>query len=419
MSDDVTLADLRRRINGIDDELLALVAERKRLSGDVARVKRSTGRATRDWEREREVILAARAKAAQLDVAPDLAEELMRLLIRSSLTTQEQLSVVAKGTGSGRRVLVIGGAGKMGRWFAEFLATQGFAVEVADPNGAPPGLPHVPDWKQTDLKHDYIICATPLSATDAILRDLALRRPSGVVLDVGSLKSPLRAGLMALKSHGVRVTSTHPMFGPDTQLLSGRHVIFVDLGHAEALEKAQELFAPTMAEQVVMSLDDHDRLIAYVLGLSHALNIAFFTALAESGEAAPRLAQLSSTTYDAQVDVATKVAAEHPDLYFEIQTLNDYGTESLAALLYAVERLRSVVRANDLEGVRALMTRGKSYLKERARRQGALFTRRRVHVIRSLRSRWLAVARGARQIVAHAREGRSNGRVDLGGFEGP
>ena len=40
-----------------------------------------------------------------------------------------------------------------------------------------------------------------------------------------------------------------------------------------------------------MSLDDHDRLIAYVLGLSHALNIAFFTALAESGEAAPKLAQ--------------------------------------------------------------------------------------------------------------------------------
>ena len=41
-----------------------------------------------------------------------------------------------------------------------------------------------------------------------------------------------------------------------------------------------------------MGLDEHDRLIAYVLGLSHALNIAFFTALADSGEAAPRLAKL-------------------------------------------------------------------------------------------------------------------------------
>ena len=119
---------------------------------------------------------------------------------------------------------------------------------------------------------------------------------------------------------------------------------------------------------VDMDLESHDRLIAYVLGLSHALNIAFFTALAESGEAAPKLATLSSTTFDAQLGVAEKVAAENPDLYFEIQTLNDYGTESLAALLYAVERLRSVVRANDIEGFRSLMTRGKSYLTARERR---------------------------------------------------
>ncbi len=194
MSDDVTLDDLRRRINGIDDELLALVAERKRLSGDVARVKRSTGRATRDWEREREVILAARAKAAELGVAPDLAEELMRLLIRSSLTTQEQLSVVSRGTGSGRRVLVIGGAGKMGGWFVEFLATQGFSVEVADPTGAPPAFPHVADWRQTDLKHDYIICATPLSVTG---RDPARPRaapPAGRGAGCGVAQEPAALG---------------------------------------------------------------------------------------------------------------------------------------------------------------------------------------------------------------------------------
>ena len=71
---------------------------------------------------------------------------------------------------------------------------------------------------------------------------------------------------------------------------------------------------------------------------------------------------------DAQLGVASKVAAENPDLYFEIQTLNDYGTESLAALLYAVERMRSVVRARDREGFRELMARGKGYLEGRERR---------------------------------------------------
>jgi chorismate mutase/prephenate dehydrogenase len=364
-TDDVTLDALRQRVTDIDRQLISLVAERKRVSEEVARVKRATGYPTRDYEREREVILGVRTIATELGVSPSLAESLIRLLIRSSLTTQEQASVVARGKGSGRRVLVIGGAGKMGHWFVEFLSSQGFTVEIADPGSAPAGLTQVDDWRKTDLRHDYIVLATPLGITDGILRELALRRPPGVIFDVGSLKSPLRAGLLALKSHGCKVTSVHPMFGPDTELLSGRHVVFVDLGSAEALAAARELFAPTMAEQVVMSLDDHDRLIAYVLGLSHALNIAFFTALAESGEAAPKLARMSSTTFDSQLDVASRVAQESPELYYEIQSLNDYGAESLEALSQAVERIRTAVVTQNHDAFTALMRQGRDYLEDR------------------------------------------------------
>ncbi|HZO23226.1 MAG TPA: prephenate dehydrogenase/arogenate dehydrogenase family protein [Steroidobacteraceae bacterium] len=363
--DDVTLSTLRERLTAIDRQMISLVAERKKLSGEVARVKRATGFPTRDFERERDVILGVRKMAAELGVSPALAEDLLHLLIRSSLTTQEQASVVARGTGSGKRVLVIGGAGKMGRWFAEFLSSQGFQVEIADPGAAPAGLSGVEDWRKTELTHDYIVLATPLGVTDAILRELALRRPPGIIFDIGSLKSPLRAGLMALKSHGCKVTSLHPMFGPDTELLSGRHVVFVDLGCAEALSRARELFAPTMAEQVVMSLDEHDRLIAYVLGLSHALNIAFFTALAGSGEAAPKLARMSSTTFDAQLDVASRVAQESPELYYEIQSLNDYGAESLEALSQAVERVRTAVVAQDHDAFVSIMQKGRDYLEDR------------------------------------------------------
>jgi chorismate mutase/prephenate dehydrogenase len=77
---------------------------------------------------------------------------------------------------------------------------------------------------------------------------------------------------------------------------------------------------------------------------------------------------MSSTTFDAQLAVAAEVARENPHLYFEIQSLNDYGTESLTALLNAIERLRSVVRAGDEAGFAALMERGRSYL--RGRREG-------------------------------------------------
>jgi chorismate mutase/prephenate dehydrogenase len=363
----MTLEELRTRLSALDLDLLSLIAQRQELSRQVAEAKRATGRATRDFQRERDVLLQARASAESLDLSPDLAEAVLRLLIRGSLTTQERIRVAAGGRGSGQCALVIGGCGKMGRWFVEFLASQGYQVSVADPTGGIEGFPWVADWQQLQLDHDLIVVATPLKIANDILRELATRKPRGCIFDIGSLKSPLREGINALRAAGCRVTSLHPMFGPDTELLSGRHVIFVDVGNKEAIEQAQELFASTMAERVIMSLDEHDRLIAYVLGLSHALNIAFFTALADSGEAAPRLAQLSSTTYDAQVDVATRVANENPQLYFEIQNLNDYGKESLRALRDAVERLWQAVTTDDAPEFVSMMDRGREYLAGRVR----------------------------------------------------
>jgi chorismate mutase/prephenate dehydrogenase len=363
------LDQLRGELGQIDREILMLVAKRQATSIGIGQAKRELGLPTRDFRQEKDVVQRARKAAGDQGLPESLGEELVLAFIRASLTVQEQDLIAKEGEGSGRRALVIGGAGHMGAWFVRYLRAQGFAVEIADPADGPDGVTNHRDWKRArehGLDHELIVIAAPMPATNQILKELAAAPPAGVVFDVGSLKSPLREGLHALRDAGGQVCSVHPMFGPDTALLSGRHVIFVDLGAAAATAAARALFEPTMATLVDMDLESHDRLIAYVLGLSHALNIAFFTALAESGEAAPKLATLSSTTFDAQLGVAANVAAENPDLYFEIQTLNDYGTESLAALLYAVERLRSVVRAGDLEGFRALMTRGKGYLAGRA-----------------------------------------------------
>jgi chorismate mutase/prephenate dehydrogenase len=363
----MTLDEIRTRLSALDAQLIALIAERQNLSRQVAEAKRAEGRATRDFRREREVLMQARATAESLGVSPGLAESVLRLLIRGSLTTQERIRVAAAGRGTGQSAVVIGGSGKMGRWFVEFLASQGYEVTIADPAGRVEGHAHITDWRDGAVDYDLIVVATPLKVANVVLQQLAERRPRGLVFDIGSLKTPLRQGIASLVDAGCKVTSIHPMFGPDTELLSGRHVIFVDVGSKVAIDEAQALFGSTMAERVVMSLDEHDRLIAYVLGLSHALNIAFFTALADSGEAAPRLAQLSSTTYDAQVDVATRVAGDNPELYFEIQSLNDYGRESLQALRDAVERLWRAVTAGDAPEFIAMMQRGREYLAGRVR----------------------------------------------------
>ena len=80
---------------------------------------------------------------------------------------------------------------------------------------------------------------------------------------------------------------------------------------------------------------------------------------------APRLVKLASSTFDSQLDVATRVAQESPELYYEIQSLNDYGAESLEALSKAVERLRTAVISQDFAAFESLMRRGREYLEDR------------------------------------------------------
>jgi chorismate mutase/prephenate dehydrogenase len=357
------LERLRARLSEIDREFLALVAERGQLSRQIAEAKRRDGRATRDFGREKIVLESARAEARRLGIAESLAERLVRQLIEASLTSQEAHRLASDSRGDGRRALVIGGAGKMGRWFTEFLSSQGYSVEVADPHGEVPGHPCRADWRECTLDHDVVVIATPMRIANQILLALAASPPPGLVLEIGSLKSPVRAGLTAAAEAGVRVASIHPMYGPDTALLSGRHVIFADTGVPGATSAARELFASTMAQQVEMSLDDHDRLIAFVLGLSHALNIVFFTALAESHEAVPRLQEMSSSTFDAQLDVAARVALDNPHMYFEIQSLNSFSEEALTALERAVGHLCSAVRNGNEGDFVDLMLRGRQYFR--------------------------------------------------------
>ena len=360
----MSLDELRRNLSAVDRQIVDLIAERQRIVGEIGRHKRTEGAATRDYAREKDVLDMGRVQAEELGLDPDLAENILRQLITTSLASQERERVIAEGKGDGRRVLVIGGAGKMGGWFVDFFTSQGYATSVADP-GLDNGPGRYCNWTDAGVDYDVIVVAAPLAVSGRILAQLAVLKPRGLIFDIGSLKSPLIDGLQELRSAGCNVTSLHPMYGPDTRLLSGRHLIFCDVGCEAATLAAKEMFSATMVEQLDMGLEDHDRMIAYVLGLSHALNIAFFTALAESGEAAPRLAKMSSTTFDSQLLVSAAVAQDNPHLYFEIQNLNKFGLGPLDALSEAANRIRELVASGDEEGFVKLMDKGRDYFSMR------------------------------------------------------
>ena len=327
MSNDSTLTagellEYRQRLDEIDTHIVDLIAERQAVVTTIGEHKLQTGLPLRHYEREREVIERGVARAESLGLEGSVARDILKTLIHHSLSNQEAHKLVRSGHGLGRRALVIGGLGRMGEWMSRYLDMVGYKVDVADRVEADTPFKRVDDWQGIVHEYDLIVVATPLRPSNDILLQLAELKPDGLVFDIGSLKSPMREGLDAMRESGCRVCSVHPMFGPSELGLSGRHILFVDVGSKTAIEEAKALFAHTAADCVELSLEEHDEVMAWVLGLSHLVNIAFAGTLAQSGEAVPLLKQISSSTFNAQLNVATQVVSENPHLYYEIQQGN-------------------------------------------------------------------------------------------------
>ena len=93
-------------------------------------------------------------------------------MIQSSLKTQENARVKEEGQGNGKRALVIGGLGRMGGWFAEFMSMQGYEVHIADINIQEEDESHFNSWRDTDDNYDITVLATPLRQSIEILEKI-------------------------------------------------------------------------------------------------------------------------------------------------------------------------------------------------------------------------------------------------------
>ncbi len=362
----MSLEALRDRVAQADRDLLDAWARREEAVRALGRLKAERGLPIHDPQQEGPVFERARVRAERRGLPPDAVEEVIGVIMRTSLARQETIRVRSRRSGAGRKALVIGGGGRMGRWFCRFLADQAYSVTVADPGGAPPDTPQLRDWRDARGESwDVTVVAAPILVSADILAAMAETGWPGLVFDIGSVKAPLAPALGRLASRGVRTASVHPMFGPHAILLHGRHILVMDAGSPEAADEAEALFGETMAEILRLPLEQHDPLIAYVLGLSHALNLAFLEALRNSGEQAPQLARISSVTFDRQLRVSAAVAAENPHLYYEIQRLNPDGQRALAGLAEAVSRIRAAVGDAREGAFVGLMESGREWVSSR------------------------------------------------------
>ncbi len=354
---DESLDDLREQIRLLDLELVALAARRVGLGKRVGELKRRQGIATVDYAQERAVLDRARSAAGECGLDPRVAEDLFTGLIRASVTAQAEDRIRSAAPGAGQSAVVVGGAGRMGRWLGNFLTALGYATGVIDPAASPDDDAR---GRRALPSAELVVCSVPPTRIAGLYEEFAVKPPAGVVVDIASVKSPVIGPIRALRAAGVRVASIHPMFGPSAVLLREADVVICDTGDAGATAAVERLFQPTTARLVHLPLADHDRVMADLLSLAHAAAIAFALSLPHTEH------PVRSTTFQALETLAAAVVRESPEVYYEIQAGNPHSVEALERLRFALDRMVATIKGRDPAGFRSLFDEGRARTPESA-----------------------------------------------------
>lgn len=200
------LTALRDQIDEVDKALLDLLARRMALVAEVGEVKSKYGLPIYVPEREASMLASRRKEAQALGVSPDLIEDVLRRVMRESYSSENDKGFKTL-CPSLRPVVIVGGAGQMGRLFEKMLTLSGYQVRILEKE----------DWAHApELMKDagMVIVSVPIHVTEQIIGKLPALPKDCILVDLASVKNgPLQAMLAA---HTGPVLGLHPMFGPDS-----------------------------------------------------------------------------------------------------------------------------------------------------------------------------------------------------------
>ncbi|MFI5307120.1 MAG: bifunctional chorismate mutase/prephenate dehydrogenase [Polyangiales bacterium] len=333
------LRALRKRIDALDAEVLELLAKRMQVVSEVAAVKRAEGAQIRDFEREREVLDDRRARAETLGLPTGPVESIYRQIMLASRDHQAALGVGAPRQIAPRKVVVIGGAGKMGALVAKLFREIGHDVTVAD-------VQTTLRPEEAAASADVVVISVPIQVTTSVIEQLGrLVRTDALLMDVTSVKQAPLAAMLA--STRASVVGTHPMFGPGVHTLQGQRVVLCR-GRGDAwydwLAQMLQARGLTVTES---SADEHDRVMALVQVLTHFQTQVLGWALSRSGVSLEQSRRFTSPAYLMELYVCARHFAQDPLLYGPIEMLNP-GTEGVTtAFRRAAEELSDILKAHD------------------------------------------------------------------------
>jgi prephenate dehydrogenase len=237
------------------------------------------------------------------------------------------------------QVGIIGGTGKMGRFFADVFSSAGWDVIVSGRNTP---LTNCDVAGQADV----VMVSVPIRDTVRVIAEIAPRLSERQILcDLTSLKAePVRA----LLASPARVIGLHPMFGPGAESLRGQTIIVTPARCGpEDLALLLDVFERQGAVITVTTPEEHDRMMAVIQGLTHFSTLAAAETIRKKEVDVEQSLSFTSPIYRIQMGLIGRLLSQDPDLYADMLRMNPAVPGVLAAFEDAVRDLRSVVESDD------------------------------------------------------------------------
>jgi prephenate dehydrogenase len=229
-------------------------------------------------------------------------------------------------SGKVMKVAILGGYGKMGRWFARVLLGEGLQVVIAGRDRAKLEQAarelgcECASNEEAVRQADAVVLSVPIGSFETIVREIAPSvRPGQYVFDITSVKSRT-VEIMHKYLSACRVLGTHPMFGPGADGIAGQRFVLTptDDGEKSLAAQIQGYLEDRGAGVAIMDPSEHDDLMGVVLGLSHFIALVSADTLLSMGKL-KEAAAVSGTSYRLLLTLAEAVVSEDPDFYSTLQ----------------------------------------------------------------------------------------------------
>ncbi|MFU2059894.1 bifunctional chorismate mutase/prephenate dehydrogenase [Avibacterium volantium] len=335
------LKELRTEIDTLDQELLQLFAKRLALVKKVGEIKHQHGLPIYVPNREAEMLQARRQEAEKLGVPPDLIEDVLRRLMRESYTRENQFGFKTVNPNI-KKIVIVGGKGKLGGLFARYLQLSGYQVESLGRN----------DWDnaaQILSGADVVIVSVPIVNTVETIERLAPYLTENMLLtDLTSVKKAPLAKM--LEVHKGAVVGLHPMFGPDIASMAKQVVVRCDGRYPERYQWLLDQISIWGAKIYQVDAAEHDQSMTYIQALRHFATFANGLHLSKQPVELAKLLALSSPIYRLELAMIGRLFAQDGALYADIIMDKPENLEVIESLKQSYEESLKFFEQGDKQG---------------------------------------------------------------------